>query len=767
MVKEEHNNMVPSLMNWFRREQIYSSEKRYKLKKTIAQEKSRGAAVIMFYIDIVKLTEIENRYGDQAAKRVLRIFERTLVNEARNILEIKGKVMGIQRLWGDDFSIYVSFPRGVNEEECRMLSISMQDRVETTLNEQARFVNHEDLRVHIGFAEIPGLDIVKEMYTSVKHAGHMAKYGLTSEKYEQITQYHRLLHAEEITMHFMPIVSLRDGVPLGWEALARGPVNTPFHSPLSLFSLAEETDTVFQLEHICRKRAMEHLRYLKPSEKMFINLDPRAIDDPFLLRGHAAKQLDDLQLNPHNIVLEITERHAITNYAVFRKNIEEYRKKGYLIAVDDAGAGYSSLESITEIYPDFIKLDMSLIRNIDNDSIKQALLETFVQFAEKVKCKIIAEGIENGRELQTLIELGVGYGQGYYLGKPAKGMTNISGQAMNHIRLMDAKRKNHARDQIAYSRDVGEIVTKTLFVEEHTKVKTVHQMFEQNRRIESIVVLRGTKPIGLIMRFQLYQILGGQYGIALYYERPIAQIMNHSPLIIQKDDLIEDVAKRAMSRDAFHLYDVLIVTDENEEYAGIVSVQSLLDKMASIKLELATFANPLTGLPGNLLIERELLQRLQREEEFLTIYCDLDRFKWFNDRYGFEAGDQIIERTAALLKASVQLAGDSADFVGHIGGDDFIIITSMKRASAMIQYITESFAVCFADLNRKGEEEALQSPVLSMSMAGVYAYPTRFTSVEEISVQAAKIKKLAKEQEGTVFVSDFPVLTQLAVSDWT
>jgi EAL domain-containing protein (putative c-di-GMP-specific phosphodiesterase class I)/CBS domain-containing protein/GGDEF domain-containing protein len=599
--------MWSSLLARIRRRSVFTTDKRYYIKSILSQEVAKGSNVILFYVDIVKMTEIENRYGDTSAKRVLQMFERTVQAVSRMIFEIKGNVLGIQKLWGDDFAIYVSFPKGVNEEECRLLSISFQERVETLLNQQVSFVNREDLRIHIGYAAIPGQDLVKEMYTSVKHAVHMAKYGITSEKYTSIRRFHRLLEDEQITMHYMPIVSLRDGQPLGWEALARGPENSPFFSPATLFAYAEETDTVFRLEHICRKRALEQLRYLKPSQKMFINLDPRAIDDPFLLRGKVFQLLDEWELNPHNIVLEITERHAITNYSVFRKIIEEYRKKGYLIAVDDAGAGYSSLESIAEIYPDFIKLDMSLIRNIDVDSIKQALLETFVQFAEKVKCKIIAEGIETERELKALIELGVPYGQGYYLGKPAMGMTQISGQAMNTILEIRDKWSEPDHDRRYIAPEVADILTKTICVEKHTKVRKVHQIFEQRQRIESVVILENQKPIGLVMRFQLYQILGGQYGVALYYERPISQIMNNNPLIARKDEKIVEVAKRAMARDAYHLYDVVIITNDAGEYIGIVSVQSLLDKMASIKLEMATFANPLTGLPGNLQIEQKLL----------------------------------------------------------------------------------------------------------------------------------------------------------------
>lgn len=744
--------MFSALWNKLRHHPVIWTEKKFRLKSLINQEVTSGASVLLFYVDIVKLTEIEHRYGDLFAKRVLHRFEKVVHTAADRLFQIKGKLLGIQKLFGDDFAIYASFPHEMNEEEFRLLSISFQHLVERLLNQQISFVNREDLKIHIGYAELPGEDVAKEMYTCVKHAVHMAKYGLTSEKYTHITQFHRLLQEQAVHMLYMPIVSLRDGEPLGWEALARGPENSPFYSPATLFSYADETDTVFRLESICRRKALENLRYLEPNQKLFINLDPRAIDDPFLLRGGLYKDLESLGLHPSNIVLEITERHAITNYPVFRKIIEEYRRKGFLIAVDDAGAGYSSLESIAEIYPDYIKLDMSLIRNIDIDSIKQALLETFVQFAEKVKCKIIAEGIETEGELQTLIELGVNYGQGFFLGKPAKGLTQISGNAMNFIRTT----QDHRRSQAPYRvdpLDIGDIVTKTICVDRHTKVRQIHHLFEQNQRVDSIIVLDQQVPVGLVMRFQLYQVLGGQYGIALYYERSVSQIMNTSPLIVHKHELIEEVAKRAMARDAFHLYDVIVAIDSDNQYVGIVSVQSLLDKMTHIKLEMATFANPLTGLPGNVRIERELITRLQQDQEFVVIYCDLDRFKWFNDQFGFDVGDQIIQYTAKLIRESLVQKGDRQDFIGHIGGDDFIIVASIHTADAVASYIKEQFPVYVQEIYQTYKQKMI-TPDLSISLAGLYCSSQRFKTVVEISEQAAHLKKVAKQQYGDVYVSD-------------
>lgn len=750
--------MFSKLWHKFYQPPIIWSEKKFRLKSLISQEVASGASVVLFYVDIVKMTEIEHRYGDLFAKRVLHRFEKVVHTAADRLFQIKGKLLGIQKLFGDDFAIYASFAQEKNDEEYRLLSISFQDMVERLLNQQISFVNREDLKIHIGYSELPGEDVVKEMYTCVKHAVHMAKYGLTSEKYTHITQFHRLLQEESVHMLYMPIVSLRDGEPLGWEALARGPENSPFYSPSTLFAYADETETVFRLESICRKRALEKLRYLQHNQKLFINLDPRAIDDPYLLRGTLHKDLEALGLHPSNIVLEITERHAITNYRVFRKIIEEYRRKGFLIAVDDAGAGYSSLESIAEIYPDFIKLDMSLIRNVDIDSIKQALLETFVQFAEKVKCKIIAEGIESEGELQTLIELGVNYGQGYYLGKPAKGLTQVTGNAMNFIRTIQDQRRSHTPYRVD-PLDIGDIITKTICVDRHTKVRQIHHLFEQNQRVDSIIILDEEVPVGLVMRFQLYQVLGGQYGIALYYERSVSQMMNNSPLIVYKHENMEEVAKRAMARDAFHLYDVIIAVNSDNHYVGIVSVQSLLDKMTNIKLEMATFANPLTGLPGNVRIERELNSRLHHHQEFAVIYCDLDGFKWFNDQFGFDVGDQIIQHTAKLLREALAYKGDAKDFIGHIGGDDFIIVASVHTAEEISGYIKQQFSDYVEEFYQKVKKKP-DTPNLTISLAGLYCSSKRFETVVEISEQAAYLKKIAKQEQGNVYVSDLEQFTR-------
>ncbi|WCK54550.1 GGDEF domain-containing protein [Aneurinibacillus sp. Ricciae_BoGa-3] len=727
---------------------IYTDQ-RYQVKKLLKEQFARSKTIVLFYLDIKNMSEIEAKFGFQEAGHILIQLERVLLDASHSVLRGEAALIAIQKLWGDDYAVYLSWEGTYKDEIMKELCLDLKREVEDKVNKRVTYPNINPIEVHIGYAKIDGDDLVKEMYTSVKYASQMAKFGIMSREFKNIELFNHILETEDIHMVAQPIVSLKTGALLGWESLLRGPEGSAFYSPADLFDCAQKTGRSFQLESLCRRKAIDNFKYIESSCKLFINLDARSIDDPFLLRGEIFKQMERYRLTPHNIVFEITERHAIKNFDSFREIIQEYRKKGYLIAVDDAGAGYSSLEAIAEIYPDYIKLDMALIRNVDIDPIKQALLETFVKFANKVKCKIIAEGIETESELETLINLGVDYGQGFILGRPNKEFLSIREEAGKFIKHLNWNNKTTDEE---YTNKVGDILTSTICVTKDTLVREVHYIFERNNKIDSLVIVNDKQPIGLIMRSQIYQILGGQYGSSLYYEKSISQIMNKSPLIVDKRTKIDEVAKLAMDRVSFHLYDVIIVT-ENDKYLGIVSVQSLLDMLAKVQLEMAAVSNPLTGLPGNIRIEKEISKRLNNKQDFSVIYCDLDKFKFFNDQYGFEIGDEIILRTAKILATANRVIGDKQGFVGHIGGDDFIIITDPAYARQYGDYIKEHFYSQF-----KGGEglrvESINQDTLCISLACLNCLPGRYNTPLQVSEMAAKVKKAAKQINGLSFVED-------------
>lgn len=142
-----------------------------------------------------------------------------------------------------------------------------------------------------------------------------------------------------------------------------------------------------------------------------------AYDESF--KSHYTKKnLDRFSISPNRIVIEITERSMVTNTQVFLNAVAHYKSQGYQIAIDDVGACYSGLNVVCETHPHYLKIDMPLVRDIDSDQMKYALVKGLVEFAKNTSVRLLAKGIETDPELNMLLELGVDYGQGYLIGKP-------------------------------------------------------------------------------------------------------------------------------------------------------------------------------------------------------------------------------------------------------------------------------------------------------------------------------------------------------------
>lgn len=241
---------------------------------------------------------------------------------------------------------------------------------------------------------------------------------------------------------FQPIVSLKDGHILGYEGLSRIDGKSSIKSPEELFKLAQLYDKTWQLEQVCRRKILKKI-YEKQEKvydkKLFINVNPFVINDEKFKEGFTQKYLKRYQVTPQQIVFEIVERSAIDDMRRFKEVIEHYKKQAYQIAIDDAGACYSGLNLICDIKPRYLKLDMELIRDIDKDIIKYAMVKSLVEFATVSNIYLIAEGIETVDELKTLIELGVPYGQGYFLRKPSVELEKVKESALTVIHEINAK----------------------------------------------------------------------------------------------------------------------------------------------------------------------------------------------------------------------------------------------------------------------------------------------------------------------------------------
>jgi EAL domain-containing protein (putative c-di-GMP-specific phosphodiesterase class I) len=214
-----------------------------------------------------------------------------------------------------------------------------------------------------------------------------------------------------LEMVFQPIVGLRHGEMVGVEALARfaGP---PLRAPSLWFAEAATVGLREDLELLAVRKAIEALQELPGDLYLTVNVSPET-----LARSRFSKLVS--AADSSRLIVEVTEHAPISRYSILAQALTRLRACGIRLAIDDAGAGYSSLRHILELRPDLIKLDISLIRDINSDRSKQALAAGLISFAEKSGATIVAEGIEQPAEQRTLVELGVTHGQGFLLGRPS------------------------------------------------------------------------------------------------------------------------------------------------------------------------------------------------------------------------------------------------------------------------------------------------------------------------------------------------------------
>lgn len=227
-----------------------------------------------------------------------------------------------------------------------------------------------------------------------------------------------ILGDQKLTPHFQPIVSLAQKKIMGYEALIRGPYDSPLHSPLNLFAAAERFDLSAKLEFICREITIKRYADLNINEKLFINVSPSLLLQPKFKKGETLRFLKEFGVDPRSVVIELTEHQPTDDYGLMREAVSHYRNMGFEIALDDLGAGYSGLRLWSELLPDYVKIDKHFIQKLHKDPVKLNFVKSILSMATALNCQVIAEGIETADEFKAIEKIGIAYAQGYYFGKP-------------------------------------------------------------------------------------------------------------------------------------------------------------------------------------------------------------------------------------------------------------------------------------------------------------------------------------------------------------
>ena len=231
----------------------------------------------------------------------------------------------------------------------------------------------------------------------------------------------RILKNEDLTAHFLQVVYMTRKVVCGMEGLIRGFEGETTVSPKALFETAMKKGLTLELDRLCREKVLEAFGKIYPQNKdklLFINLDASVLDQ---VKGsdYLIKQTQKYGIHPNNIVVEINEAKVLDNSAL-KEFIDRYRGAGFLLALDDVGAGFSNLDRIPIVKPDIIKVDVALIRGIENDYHKQEVVKSLIRLATQIGAMVVAEGVETEQEAIETLRLGVNMIQGFYFSKPAE-----------------------------------------------------------------------------------------------------------------------------------------------------------------------------------------------------------------------------------------------------------------------------------------------------------------------------------------------------------
>lgn len=591
------------------------------------------------------------------------------------------------------------------------------------------------------------------------------------------------LDNNSLTSWFQPIFSRQNGEIYGYEALTRvreGFAQVPDIS--KLFLKAQSEGLVGTLDMQCREntfcRASE-LGFFQKKGYLFLNICPATLTNPDHRGGLTDQLAEDYGIPRERIILEITEQESIKNYDLFQRSIAHYRKRGYRVAIDDFGVGYGGLKMLSIVEPDYVKIDRHFIDQLDRFPFKYNLVDAMATVCHKLGIMVIAEGIERREELEIVTRFGIDLFQGFYLERPLAGLSDKCLEVPGKQTDENYSHAHHAYDShyaLGSCCIIGSICQYVEPLAPTDSVMAAFKRFHNNIDLQGIPVVAGDRVLGMLprMRFLEQHLIGPHgFGYALSQHRLIRDVLEPDFLLVEAVSPVEGVVEQIKGRRGVNLYDDLCVS-RNGKYVGTVAIHALPEAITRKNMQLAKGASPLTGLPGNELIQRTVVNLIEQRVNFDICYLDIDDFKPYNDYYGFEKGDMVIKRIAQLIVDVVQPGGnnDRFRFVGHIGGDDFIVISRPHSSYHLCRQILDRLQALLLDFHGKNEFEQgyytatdrqgqLRSiPLLSLSIGIVSTEECAVGSYGELAFLASGVKRAAKQKKGSAIVTNKRAMAQ-------
>jgi len=566
-----------------------------------------------------------------------------------------------------------------------------------------------------------------------------------------------LLESSGLYPVFQPIVQLDNGVVYAHEALIRGPEGSALHRPDALLRAAADEGLGYEFETACLQAALRAWSQTPTPGRLFLNVSAHVLVQ--LLEKHSVASLHariaELGLQPRMLVLEITEHDRIDDMQRLAEVVARVRSAGIALALDDFGDGRSSLRLWSQLKPETVKIDKYFTSALSVDGDKLKTIAALQQIARIFGTQLIAEGVENAADLRVLRDMGIGFGQGYFLGYPER-----EPRVQMPRKVLDVLLEAGVAvfPELTRTPATGAMRPLTLIPAPHigpgASNDELAALFLEHPTLHAVAVLDGEKPVGIVNRAEFMNQYSRLFYREVWGKKSCARHVNLEPRVIERGHSVDDLVGVLTSQDQRYLADGFIVT-ENGRYVGLGTGEQLVRSVTETRIEAARHANPLTFLPGNIPITQHMERLLAKKSRFAACYADLNNFKPFNDYYGYWRGDEMIRLLASLAQ---QRCDAERDFLGHVGGDDFILLFQSEDWRARCQALVQDFDLAAKNLydsdarsaggimaeDRQGVMRFF--PCTTVSIGAVLIEGGSLSRAEEVANLAAMAKHEAKRQ---------------------
>lgn len=581
-----------------------------------------------------------------------------------------------------------------------------------------------------------------------------------------------LIRDRAIRPLFQPIVDLNDGTVIAYEALCRPLPDRGFAHADDLFSSADALGLLWELEQVTRAAAMAAAVDWPRDVRLFLNTSPRVFaDDRFalVLRDELARTAG---LASGQIVLEVTERSGTDFGDRLLKQVTLAKECGFHVAVDDAGAGTSGLNRMMQIRPHWIKLDRQLVAGIDQDSLRQNLVRSFVHFARMSGVSVIAEGIEKSAELATLMGLGIRFGQGYFLARPADRSSTLDAATGASVRERWASVEASAPAE-PHAMPMVRLCTGVLVVDSGaTSIQDAAAMLAKSPDLPGIVVTEGRRLVGWCDRRHLLAAAAGPHA-----SRAISTLTRTTTCALTPDATVLEALQFSCTREDDDMAQPIIIASR-AEILGIVPMRELLRAAAAESRPGSHHTASMTGLPARVRADQHMERMIslaqnpaQRNSEAYhadVAFIDVRRFADYNALFGYTMGDKLIRTLGDLLNSCV-VRDSQGVFLAHLGDDRFMVTARDGALAPRLQLLVQSFEHTSATLTDPGrllavappDPHGASGPRLGLRVLHLPGVFDRVTHPREIYRIEQQLRQRARNQEQTIGSGESIVITDV------